>query len=64
MSWFDPQPFPDTLIDLLSLVGKWYVPYLVANDLAFKEAKSFEVELNDGKFYGGSLLYYQSKCLG
>lgn len=65
--WFDvSEPFPDTLIDLLSLVGKWYVPYLVANDLAFKGGrKSFEVELNDGKvLWRQPTFKYQSKCLG
>ena len=64
--WFDAsKPLPDTFIDLLKLVGKWYVPYLIANDSAFKGGrKSFEIELNDGNIsWKQPTFKYQSKCL-
>ena len=64
--WLDAnKPLPDTFKALLQLVGKWYVPFFIANDIEFKRGNdTFECKLNDGKVaWEQPTFKYQSKCL-
>ena len=62
--WLDAnKPLPDTFKALLQLVGKWYVPFFIANDIEFKRGNdTFECKLNDGKVaWEQPTFKYQSK---
>ena len=64
--WIDTtKPIPDTLKSLLSLVGNWYIPFLIANDHNFKSGKdTFKCKVNNGKVnWEQPTFKYQSKCL-
>ena len=64
--WIDTsKPIPDTLKSLLSLVGSWYIPFLIANDRNFKIGKdTFKCKVNNGKVnWEQPTFKYQSKCL-
>ena len=61
--WFDPHALPDSLRDLLSEIGRTYVPALLANAAAIdKGATEVETEI-DGKPWRQEPFPYQAKCL-
>ena len=61
--WISLDSPPDTLVDLLSEVGRVHAPFLLANSQAIaKGAERVECEI-DGKPWVQEPFVYQSKCL-
>jgi len=60
--WLDD--IPPSLLDILKYVGKYYVPFLLANQAALKrEEKQFAFEIEPGVRWEQPTFKYQSKCL-
>ena len=61
--WMVLECLPETLVALLEEIGRLYLPYLVANDVAVRAgAHTLETEL-DGQVWTQNPFPYQSKCL-
>ncbi|MCY4096146.1 MAG: glutathione S-transferase N-terminal domain-containing protein [Gammaproteobacteria bacterium] len=61
--WFEPERAASELRDLLSEIGRTYVPVMLANAAAINEGKStFEAEV-DGERWAQPTFPYQAKCL-
>ena len=61
--WFEPERAASELQDLLSEIGRTYVPVMLANAAAINEGKStFEAEV-DGERWAQPTFPYQAKCL-
>jgi glutathione S-transferase len=61
--WFDPHGLPESLRDLLTEIGRTYVPALLANAAAIDQgATEVETEI-DGKPWRQEPFPYQAKCL-
>ena len=55
---------PPTLFQLLADVGKYYVPLLIANQVAYKKGeKEFSFKIDSGVTWTQPTFRYQSKCL-
>lgn len=59
------EPLPPTLKDIFKDIGRFYVPFMLANDKAFHAGKkTFSCKLDDGKVdWEQPTFKYQSKCL-
>jgi glutathione S-transferase len=62
--WVDPQgPLPTAVMDFLRMAGQVYLPFLVANAMAFEQGKKdFSLTLLGGPYEQGTFKY-QVKCL-
>ena len=61
--WCDRDGIPATTVDLLSEIGRTYVPFMLGNDRA---ARADEAEMSctiDGVEYRQGTFAYQVKCL-
>lgn len=62
-AWFEASTLPETLLALLTEIGRTYVPFLLANARAL-EAEAEKVQLAiDGQPYAQAPFRYQGKCL-
>lgn len=61
--WLNEDELPDTLIELLTEIGRVYAPYLAANGQATQLGhKQFSCEI-DGTVWQQNTFPYQAKCL-
>lgn len=61
--WIDICAPPDTLLSILSEIGRVYAPYLLANAVAVQQGNAtFQCEL-DGQAWEQDAFAYQAKCL-
>ena len=61
--WLAIDELPDTLIALLSELGKVYVPYLLANAEAVQSGADRVETTLDGRVWQQNPFAYQAKCL-
>lgn len=56
---------PKTLKDIFDLIGRWYVPFMLENDRAYRRgAKTMACELDSGRVtWTQPTFKYQSKCV-
>jgi glutathione S-transferase len=62
--WIPADNIPDTLLDLLTELGRTYVPVMLANDAAFKNGSETVETTVDGLPWVQQTFPYQSRCLG
>lgn len=62
-AWFRPDSIPDSMLDLLSIIGRTYVPVMLANATAVASAAS-EVQAEVGGMpWNQKPFPYQAKCV-
>jgi glutathione S-transferase len=62
--WSDVSALPPTVHDLLTEIGRTYVPFMVANGAALDDGADEVVCEIDGHEYRQAPFRYQGKCLG
>ncbi|SLN75527.1 glutathione S-transferase N-terminal domain-containing protein [Oceanibacterium hippocampi] len=62
--WYDPEdPLPESVVELLGMVGDVYLPFLAANAAALDEGRKTFTFSAYGRPYTQGVFRYQRKCL-
>ena len=62
--WFTRDKLPESLLGLLSEIGRTYAPFLIANEKAIGAGNPELSCLIEGREYNQAPFAYQNKCLG